>query len=60
VDEQLAAQLVEQAGSEGICLVGSDGLLQRHQAGPGGALEGELTGHLGYQHGDMEGRTERL
>lgn len=29
VDEQLAAHLVEQARSEGISLVGPDGLLQR-------------------------------
>src|SRR5687768_7978168 len=57
VDEQLAAQLVEQARSEGISLVGPDGLLGRvtklvleH------ALEGELTDHLGYEHGDRAGR----
>jgi hypothetical protein len=29
VDEQLAARLVEQARSQGISLVGPDGLLQR-------------------------------
>jgi putative transposase len=57
VDEQLATQLVQQASSHGISLIGPDGLLQRvtklvleH------ALEGELTDHLGYEHGDPAGR----
>jgi putative transposase len=57
VDEQLAAHLVEQARSEGISLVGPDGLLQRvTKLVLEGALEGELTGHLGYEHGDPAGR----
>lgn len=42
VDEQLAAHLVEQARSEGISLVGPDGLLQRlTKLVLEGALEGE-------------------
>jgi putative transposase len=57
VDEQLAAHLVEQARSEGISLVGPDGLLQRlTKLVLEGALEGELTDHLGYEHGDPAGR----
>jgi putative transposase len=57
VDEQLAARLVEQARSQGISLVGPDGLLQRvTKLVLEGALEGELTDHLGYQHGDPAGR----
>jgi putative transposase len=57
VDEQLAAQLVAQARSQGISLVGPDGLLQRlTKLVLEGALEGELTDHLGYAHGDPAGR----
>ena len=57
VDEQLAARLVEQARSQGISLVGPDGLLQRMtKLVLEGALEGELTDHLGYAHGDPAGR----
>ena len=57
VDEQLAAQLVAQARAQGISLVGPDGLLQRMtKLVVEGALEGELTDHLGYQHGDPVGR----
>src|SRR5512132_1722328 len=57
VDEQLAAQLVEQARSEGISLVGPDGLLQRvTKRVLESALEGELVDHLGYEHGDPAGR----
>jgi transposase-like protein len=57
VDEQLAARLVAQARSQGISLVGPDGLLQRvTKLVLEGALEGELTDHLGYQHGDPAGR----
>jgi putative transposase len=57
VDEQLAAQLVAQARSQGISLVGPDGLLQRMtKLVLEGALEGELTDHLGYAHGDPAGR----
>jgi putative transposase len=57
VDEQLAAQLVERARSQGISLVGPDGLLGRvTKLVLEGALEGELTDHLGYEHGDPAGR----
>lgn len=57
VDEQLAARLVAQARSNGISLVGPDGLLQRvTKLVLEGALEGELTEHLGYEHGDPAGR----
>jgi putative transposase len=57
VDEQLAARLVAQARSQGISLVGPDGLLQRvTKLVLEGALEGELTDHLGYEHGDPAGR----
>jgi putative transposase len=57
VDEQLAARLVAQARAQGISLVGPDGLLQRvAKLVLEGALEGELTDHLGYPHGDPAGR----
>src|SRR5688572_19991087 len=57
VDEQLAARLVEQAQTEGISLVGPDGLLQRvTKLVLENALEGELADHLGYEHGDPAGR----
>jgi putative transposase len=57
VDEQLAAQLVAQARERGISLVGPDGLLQQlTKLVLEGALEGELTDHLGYQPGDPAGR----
>src|SRR5919197_2208806 len=57
VDAQLAAQLVAQARERGISLVGPDGLLQQlTKLVLEGALEGELTDHLGYEHGDPAGR----
>src|SRR6266487_713980 len=57
VDEQLAARLVAQARSRGISLVGPNGLLQQlTKLVLEGALEGELTDHLGYPHGDPAGR----
>src|SRR6266704_3368670 len=57
VDEQLAARLVAQARSQGISLVSPDGLLQQlTKLVLEGALEGELTDHLGYPHGDPAGR----
>lgn len=57
VDEQLAARLVERARSQGISLVGPDGLLQRvTKVVLESALEGELADHLGYEHGDPAGR----
>jgi hypothetical protein len=46
VDAQLAARLVAQARSQGISLVGPDGLLQQvTKLVLEGALEGELTDH---------------
>ena len=57
VDEQLAARLIAQARSQGISLVGPDGLLQQlAKLVLEGALEGELTDHLGYEAGDPVGR----
>jgi putative transposase len=57
VDERLAARLVAQARSQGISLVGPDGLLQQvTKLVLEGALEGELTDHLGYEHRDPAGR----
>ena len=57
VDEQLAARLVEQAKTQGTNLVGPDGLLPPgHPAGAGARFGGELTGRLGYEHGDPAGR----
>jgi transposase-like protein len=57
VDAQLAAQLAAQARSRGISLVGPDGLLQQlTKLVLEGALEGELTDYLGYQHSDPAGR----
>ncbi len=57
MDEQLAARLVEQAQTEGVSLVGPDGLLQRvTKLVLENALEGELADHLGYEVGDPAGR----
>jgi putative transposase len=57
VDEQLAAQLVQQASSQGVSLIGPDGLLQRvTKLVLENALEGEMVDHLGYAHGDPAGR----
>src|SRR3954469_7577322 len=53
VGEQWARQLVEQARSQGLDLAGPHGLLRRvTKLVLEGALEGELTDHLGYsKHG---------
>jgi putative transposase len=57
VDEQLAAQLVAQAQSEGLNLIGEGGLLQRlTKMVLESALEGEMSDHLGYPSGDPAGR----
>jgi putative transposase len=57
VDEQLAAQLVAQAQSEGLNLIGEGGLLQRlTKMVLESALEGEMSDHLGYESGDPAGR----
>jgi putative transposase len=57
VDEQLAAQLVAQARSQGLNLVGEGGLLQKlTKLVLESALEGEMSDHLGYPCGDPAGR----
>jgi putative transposase len=57
VDEQLAAQLVAQARSQGLRLVGEGGLLQKlTKLVLENALEGEMNDHLGYPAGDPAGR----
>jgi transposase-like protein len=57
VGEQLACQLVEQARSQGMDLVGPDGLLRRvTKLVLEGALEGEITDHLGYGKHDPAGK----
>jgi transposase-like protein len=57
VGEQLARQLVEQARSQGMDLVGPDGLLRRvTKLVLEGALEGEITDHLGYGKHDPAGK----
>ncbi len=57
VDEQLAAQLVAQARSQGVNLVGEGGLLQKlTKLVLENALEGEMSDHLGYPTDDPAGR----
>lgn len=57
VDEQLAAQLVARASSQGVSLIGEGGLLGRlTKLVLEGALEGEMSDHLGYEAGDPAGR----
>jgi putative transposase len=57
VDEQLAAQLVQQARSQGLNLVGEGGLLGKlTKMVLESALEGKMSDHLGYPAGDPAGR----
>ncbi len=57
VGEELARQLVEQARTQGVDLIGPDGLLRRvTKLVLEGALEGEITDHLGYGRHDPVGR----
>ena len=57
VDEQLARQLVERARAQGLELTGPDGLLRRvTKLVLEGALEGEITDHLGYGRHDPAGK----
>jgi len=57
VGEQLARQLVERARSQGLDLTGPDGLLRRvTKLVLEGALEGELTDHLGYGKHEPAGK----
>ena len=55
--DELARQLVEQARSRGMDLVGPDGLLRRvTKLVLEGALEGEISDHLGYDKHDPVGK----
>jgi putative transposase len=57
VNEQLAAQLVAQARSQGLSLIGEGGLLGKlTKMVLESALEGEMSDHLGYEPGDPAGR----
>jgi len=54
---QLARELVEQARSDGLSLVGPDGLLTGlTKTVLETALEVEMDDHLGYEHGDRAGK----
>lgn len=56
VDDQLVAQAVEQARAAGLQLTGEGGLLQQlTKRVLEAALDGEITGHLGYDKGDPAG-----
>ncbi len=53
VDDELVAQLVARAQADGLRLTGEGGLLQQlTKRVLESALEGELTGHLGHEHGE--------
>ncbi|MGY2093605.1 IS256 family transposase [Nocardia gipuzkoensis] len=57
VDAELVGQLVAQARSNGLQLTGEGGLLaQLTKMVVESALDGEITDHLGYDHGDPAGR----
>ena len=57
VDEQLIAQLAGRARAGGLALTGEGGLLaQLTKRLVESALEGEITGHLGYGRHDVVGR----
>lgn len=57
VDAELVGKLVEQARAGGLQLSGEGGLLQQlTKMVVESALEGEITDHLGYDHGDRAGR----
>ncbi|WP_405168199.1 IS256 family transposase [Nocardia sp. NBC_01499] len=57
VDAELVGQLVAQARASGLQLTGEDGLLgQLTKMVVESALDGEITDHLGYDHGDPAGR----
>ena len=48
-DEQLIAMLVDRARGDGLKLTGEGGLLQQlTKRVLGSALDGEVTGHVGY------------
>ncbi|WP_328435371.1 IS256 family transposase [Nocardia puris] len=57
VDAELVGKLVEQARASGLQLTAERGLLQQlTKMVVESALEGEITDHLGYDHGDPGGR----
>src|SRR5262245_23220731 len=57
VDAELVEQLVAQARASGLQLTGEGGLLgQLTKMVVESALDGEITDHLGYDHGDPAGR----
>ncbi|MFE3003132.1 IS256 family transposase, partial [Nocardia sp. NPDC059246] len=57
VDTELVDQLVAQARASGLQLTGEGGLLgQLTKMVVESALDGEITDHLGYDHGDPAGR----
>ncbi|WP_405166540.1 IS256 family transposase [Nocardia sp. NBC_01499] len=57
VDAELVGRLVAQARASGLQLTGEDGLLgQLTKMVVESALDGEITDHLGYDHGDPAGR----
>jgi transposase-like protein len=57
VNEELARQLTERAGAEGLRLTGDGGLLGRlTKLVVESALEGEMDDHLGYERHDPAGR----
>lgn len=57
VDAELVGQLVAQARASGLQLTGEGGLLgQLTKLVVESALEGEITDHLGYDHGEAAGR----
>jgi putative transposase len=60
VDDELVSQLVARAQADGLKLTGEGGLLQQlTKRVLESALEGELTGHLGHEHGEkVEGGRE--
>nr|WP_228835034.1 hypothetical protein [Nocardia abscessus] len=49
------AQLAAQAGASGLQLSGEGGSLQLTKLVVESALDGEITDHLGYDHGDPAG-----
>ncbi len=58
VGAELVAQLVERARSAGLRLTGEGGLLQQLAKWVlESALDGEITGHLGYDRAIRAGRT---
>lgn len=57
VDAELVGELVARARASGLQLTGEGGLLaQLTKLVVESALEGEITDHLGYDHGDPAGR----